>query len=141
MADFLHLENDVNDLANEPVNEGHAGGVERAAERDSLGVGAPPNAFHGLDDDDSKEEVRDPEDAASEGTLPRREPLECFTPSSRGGGFREQDAVGQAVEELAGFSDRNRTEAAKSSTLLVVDHCARTQPRGWLRWASQCCSR
>ena len=69
-------------------------------------MGAPPNHVHGWDDD-SDEEVRDLEDAAGGGTRPRREPLESFTPSSGGGGLSEQDAVRQALEEFAGFSDRN----------------------------------
>ena len=69
-------------------------------------MGAPPNPVHGLDDD-SDEEVRDLKDATGGGTRPRREPLELFIPSSGGGGLSELDAVRQALEELAGFSDRN----------------------------------
>ena len=106
MADLLDFDDDADDGADEPVNGGHAGGVEGAAERDYQVVRAPPNSVHGVDDD-SDEEVRGPEDAAGRGTRRRLELLEPFIPSSGGGGVSEQDAVLQAFEGLAGFSDRN----------------------------------
>ena len=102
MADFIHLDDDADDGADEPVNEGHAGGVEGAAERDYQGVGAPPNPVDGLADD-LDEEVRDLEDAAGAGTRPRREPLESFIPSSGGGGVNEQHTLRQALEAFARF--------------------------------------
>ena len=55
MADFIHLDDDADDGADEPVNEGHAGGVEGAAERDYQGAGTPPDPVRGLVDDDSDE--------------------------------------------------------------------------------------
>ena len=118
MADFLHVGDDADADADEPVNEGHPESVEGVAERDVQGVDAPPNPVHDLDDDDSDEEVRDPEDSAGGGTQPRREPLDDFIPSSGGGGISEQDAVRQALEELAGCSDENS----------LVNYPARSEP-------------
>ena len=125
MADFIYLDDDADDGADEPVNEGHAGGVEGAAERGYQVWGRRRTPVHDLDDD-SDDEVRDPDDVTGGGTRPRREPLESLI-----------SPVGAAVSVCRIPSDRRWqscqgfwTDTAESITLLMASHCARTPTPG-----------
>lgn len=130
MGDFLHLDDDhddddTDDDADEPTNKGQVGSGEGASEQGYQGVDAQPNPAHCLDKDGSDEEVRDLQDAAGRGTRPRRTQQEASIPSSRAGGLSEKDAVRETAEVLARSTDQYG---------LVASPCARTPPRGWLRF-------